>query len=288
MGLICNGYRNGHSPFRHRSGALVSIYSGGPALRNGYLPGRLHNWNVHTTRDVALPNGNLHPQSWMLPRTGGGMSMRVWGDGDLSADLIPTYPMTIDFTGAGDFAATAGLIVSMLCAMTGSGSMTATITGLLNASVDFTGDGDMAAAVHGIADMVVDMLGAGDLDATISAYGNMELDIVVTGTGLTTANVGQAVWSALAASNNDAGTMGEKLNDAGSASNPWTEVLESGMTAAEILRVILSGVAGDCEVTDNGNGTYTIAFKSVDGTITRITGLANAAGERSGTTLDGS
>lgn len=237
---------------------------------------------------AANPPGYYLSRVYHPPIIVGEMSLRTDGEGDLSADLIPTRPMTIDFTGAGDFAATAGLIVSMLCAMTGSGSMTATITGLLNASVDFTGDGDMAAAVHGIADMVVDMLGAGDLDATISAYGNMELDIVVTGTGLTTANVGQAVWSALAASNNDAGTMGEKLNDAGSASNPWTEVLESGMTAAEILRVILSGVAGDCEVTDNGNGTYTIAFKSVNGTITRITGTANTAGERSGTTLDGS
>lgn len=288
MGLICNGYRNGHSPFRHGSGALVSIYSGGPALRNGYLPGRLHNWNVHTTRDVALPMGNLYPRSWMLPRTGGGMSLRTDGEGALSADLIPTRPMSIDLTGAGDLAATAALVISMLCAMSGSGSLTATIEGRLNMSADFAGSGDLAADLSGIASMAIDLLGAGDLEATIAAYGNMEIDIVVTGTGLTTANVGQAVWAALAASNNDPGTMGEKLNDAGSASNPWTEVLESGLTAAEILRIILSGVAGDCEVTDNGNGTYTIAFKSVDGTITRITGTATTAGERSGTTLDGS
>lgn len=287
--MICNGYRNGHSPFAHGRGATVSIVGGGQlATRNANLPGRAHNWNVHTTRDVALPNGNLYPSAWMLPRTGGGMSMRADGAGDLTSDLIPTRPMSIDLTGAGDLAATAGLIVSMLCAMTGGGSMTATITGRLNASVDFTGAGDMTAAMHGLADMVIDLLGAGDLDATISAYGNMALDIVVTGTGLTTANVGQAVWSALAASNNDAGTMGEKLNDAGSAANPWTEVLESGMTAAEILRVILAGVAGDCTVTDAGGGSYTIVFKSVDGAIDRITGTTTSGGVRSGSTLDGS
>lgn len=40
-------------------------------------------------------------------------------------------------------------------------------------------------------------------------------------------------------------------------------------------------------IADNGNGTYTVAFKSVDGTVTRIIGTATDAGDRSGTTLDG-
>lgn len=288
MGLICNGHRNAFSPFRWRYGALVSYLNGGPALRNGYQPGSLHNWNTHTTRDVALPNGNLNPQSWMLPRTGGGMSMRPLGEGSFAADLIPTRPMTIDLTGTGDLEATAGLIVSMLLAMTGDGDLTATIQGRLNASIDMTGSGDLAASMTGLADMVIDLLGQGDLDATIAAFGDMSIDIVVTGTGLTTANVGQAVWAALAASNNVAGTMGEKLNDAGSASNPWTEVIESGMTAAEILRVVLAAVSGDCTVVDEGGGNFTVTFKSIDGLTDRITGTSNTAGERSGTTLDGS
>lgn len=268
MGLICNGYRNGHSPFAYGRGATVSIVGGGQlAQRNGNLPGRLHNWNVHTTRDVALPYGNLPPSSWMLPRTGGGMSMRALGQGSFVAGLIPSYPMSIDLTGSSDFDATAGLVVSMLIAMTGSGSMTATIEGRLNMSADLTGSGDLSADLSGIASMAIDLLGAGDLEATIAAYGNMEIDIVVTGTGLSTANVGQAVWAALAASNNDAGTMGEKLNDAGSASNPWTEVLESGFTAAQILRLIAAAVQGNATGLENGAPT----FKGLDGTTDRIT-----------------
>lgn len=268
MGLICNGYRNGHSPFAHGRGATVSIVGGGQiATRNANLPGRWHNWNVHTTRDVALPNGNLHPWSWMLPRTGGGMSMRPLGEGDFAADLIPSQPMSIDFTGAGDMDATAALVVSMLLAMTGGGDLTATIQGRLNASVDMTGGGDLAGSMTGFADLVVDLLGEGDLDATIAAFGDMAIDIVVTGTGLSTANVGQAVWAALAASNNDPGTMGEKLNDAGSASNPWTEVIESGFTAAQILRLIAAAVQGNATGLEDGTPT----FKGLDGATDRIT-----------------
>jgi len=61
----------------------------------------------------------------------------------------------------------------------------------------------------------------------------MEADITVTGTGLTTANVGQAVWSALAAANNDPDTMGEKLNDAGAGGDPWSTTLPGSYTGSE-------------------------------------------------------
>lgn len=130
----------------------------------------------------------------------------------------------------------------------------------------------MSAGLSGIASMAIDMLGAGDLDATIAAYGNMEIDIVVTGTGLSTANVGQAVWAALASANDAAGSMGEKLNDAGSASNPWTEVIESGYTAAEILRLLAAVAQGDASGLENGSPV----FKSIDGTKNRVTATYTA------------
>jgi hypothetical protein len=258
MGLICNGYRNGHSPFQHRAGALVSIYGGGWRGRS-YLPGMMHNWNTHTTRDVALPMGNLHPHSWMLPRTGGGMSLRADGAGSIAANLYPTRPMSIDLTGAGDLEATAALVISMLCAMSGSGSLTATIEGRLNMSADLTGSGDLAADLSGIASMAIDLLGAGDLEATIAAYGNMEIDIVVTGTGLSTANVGQAVWNYLI------------------ESSGGNEVV-----AVEALRILLAEAAGKI----SGAGTATETFRSVLDHKDRITATVDASGNRTTIVLD--
>jgi len=237
---------------------------------------------------VANPPGHYLQNSYQPPILASEMSMRTDGIGSIAGSLIATYPMSIDLTGASDFDATAALVVSMLCALGGSGALTATIQGRLNASVDFTGAGDLEASLSGLGNMVVNLLGAGDLDATIAAFGDMAIDIVVTGTGLSTANVGQSVWSAVASANNAAGSMGEKLNDLGAGANPWDALIESGMTASEVLRVILAGIAGNCEVVDNGNGTYAITFKSVDGSTDRIAGTATLLGERSGTVLDGS
>lgn len=284
MGLICNGYRNGLSPFRTYAGATVS-YLNGRAPANDYRTGRLRNIAFLTSRQVALPQGNLAPSAWMLPQTGGGMSMRTVGAGTLAAGLIPSYPMSIDLTGAGDLDATAGLVVSMLLAMAGAGDLTATIEGRLNASIDMTGSGDLDANLSGLGNMVVELLGAGDLDATIAAFGDMTIDIVVTGTGLSTANVGQAVWGALAAANNVPNTMGEKLNDAGSASNPWTEVIESGYTAAEILRLLAAYAAGKTTVDDLGGGFATVTFRDLGDTKDRIVGDM-AGSERTDVTKD--
>lgn len=284
MGLITNQSRNGFSAWRWRNGALSSIYNGGFAFNNSYAPGRNRNWNMHTSNRVALPDGNLPPASWMLPRTGGGMSMRTVASGTMTANLIPTRPMTIDLTGSSIFTATAALVVSMAAAFSGSGSLTAAIVGRLNATCNLTGSGDLAADMTAIANAVIAMSGSGDLEATIAAYGDMEIDIVVTGTGLSTANVGQAVWSAIAAANNNAGTMGEKLNDAGSASNPWTEVIESGYTAAEILRLLAAVMAG--KSSGGTSGATTVVFRDLGDTKDRIEADVDGSGNRTTVTRD--
>ena len=237
---------------------------------------------------VANPPGHYLPGVYHAPIIASEMSLRTDGIGSIAGALIASYPMSLDLTGSSDFDATAALVISMLCALDGSGTLAASIEGRLNASVDLTGAGGLEADLSALGNMVVALLGAGDLEATIAAFGDMAIDVVVTGTGLSTANVGQAVWSAVASANDGAGTMGALLNDTGAGANPWDSILESGVTAGEMLRIILSGIAGNCEVVDNGNGTFTVTFKSIDGTQDRIVGTATAAGDRSGTTLDGS
>ena len=77
--------------------------------------------------------------------------------------------------------------------------------------------------------------------------------------------------------------MGEKVNDAGSASNPWTEVIEGTYTAAELLRVIAAALAGELA----GAGTTTITITGVDGATDRITATVDGTGNRTAVTLDG-
>lgn len=231
---------------------------------------------------AANPPGFYLPGIYQPPILAGEMSFRNDGAGSIAANLYPTRPMAIDFTGAGDLTAEAALVISMLLALTGSGTLEAAIEGRLNMSADFTGAGDLDATIGALGNMIANLTGTGDLEAVISAYGNMEIDIVVTGAGLSTANIGEAVWGALAAANNDSGTMGEKLNDAGSASNPWTEVIESGYTATEVMKILLAVAAGK----SSGGGTTNIKFRDVADTLDRIDATVDSSGNRTAITLD--
>jgi hypothetical protein len=151
-------------------------------------------------KTAANPPGHYRC-AWSMPITAGEMALRTQGDGRLAANLYPSRNMSIDLTGSGDLDAIAALVVSMICAMGGSGTLAATIQGRQNMSINFAGSGGLDAAMTAVANMTADLVGTGDLAATIAAYGNMDIDIVVTGTGLTTANVGDivadAVWTYL-------------------------------------------------------------------------------------------
>ena len=281
MALLKNGYRLGFSPFARRIGALVSIYNGGGDIHTGMsAPGRLK--GSLFGEYAGRPIGNLHPASWSLPQKAGAMSMRATGSGGLTANLYPTRAMAIDLTGSGSLAATGALIISMFASLTGSGSLTANIQGLLNMSASIGGSGSLSADMEGIASMACDLLGAGDLDATIAAFGNMEIDIVVTGAGLSTANVGQAVWTSVLANYAEAGNAAQALSTASSggvdynalAAAVWQELLEAGFTAADMVRIMSAALAGE----RSGIGTATESYKGLDGSTVRVSLTPDAAG----------
>jgi hypothetical protein len=171
----------------------------------------------------------------------------------------------------------------MLASFTGSGSISLAALGRFAMLVALSGSGDLDATAFGTAHPSVALTGSGDLDALIRAFGDMSVDIVVTGAGLSTQSIANAVWAAVSSANNDAGTMGEKLNDAGSAGNPWNTMIEAGLTAEQLLRIIAAAVAGASSGAPNGP----IIFKGLDGTTDRITGDIDAYGNRTDVVLDG-
>lgn len=205
---------------------------------------------------VADPPGHYLPAVYHPPIIVGEMSMRTDGAGDLTGDLYPSRNMSIDLTGAGTLTANAALAIAMLCAMTGAGDLAAAIEGRLNMSIDMEGAGDLAASLSALGNMAIALSGSGDLEATIAAYGNMAIDIVVTGTGLTTANVADAVWA---------------------------KVIEAGFTAEEVLRLIAAVTAGDASGLESGSPT----FQGIDESTTRVAGTYSS-GTRDITTRNAS
>ncbi len=269
MGLIGNHFRL-NTGVQQVKGDVQSRTAGNFARYSNMCYIRSQDRSTTVISGAAIPAGAYPPSSFYPPQTAGEMSLRIYGVGVLSGDLSASLPMSIDLTGSGDLTATAGLVISMLCNMTGTGDLTADIQGLIDMSCDMTGMGDLAATISAYGNMAIDLVGEGDLEATIAAYGNMAIDITVTGTGLTTANVGHYVWAALAAENDELNSMGELLNNAAAGGNPWDVLIEGGYTASDVMKILVAVAAGKSIITDNGDGSMTIVFRDLDDTLNRV------------------
>lgn len=255
---------------------------------------------------VGLPSGYRHPAAWMMPQKGGALAARntISGEGSASISMAAGVNGVATLSGSGTLTGVGALIISMVAALSGSGTISsASAAAYLNLAATLAGEGDLTGSVTAIAHATAALAGEGDITSTIRALGTLAASLVVTGTGLTTSNVGAAVWAAIASSNNEPGSMGEKLNDAGSASNPWTEALpgayvagtagyilgnqlanilsgigsrliENGLSQDEVTRIMLAALAGERQ----GLGTATERYMSQDGLTARIELTPDASG----------
>ena len=238
MGLLGNSFTTNFGAGT-AWGTVRAFTPGNRGKRQLFLQSYNIDGSATATSYNANPLGGYPSATWQFARSSGQMSMRSFSEGDLTATLFADNPMLIDFTGSGDFNADLGSVISMLLNMIGSGDFEASIGGILNMDIDMVGSGDLSADMLGVANMVVSMLGSGDLEATIAAYGNMSIDMVVTGTGLSTSNVGQYVWQALLnefSANPDSAAA--KLLAAGSAGDPWSTDLPAAYTGSQAGNIL--------------------------------------------------
>lgn len=236
-------------------------------------------------RTASTPDG-YGMNAVVPPITAGSMSAlrRVVEMSEGASNLLQGGPM-IATAAVADVSGSAGL--SLVVSLSASGAV-ATITGdgmVLSLTIGLDGTGTMAVTGTGGLSMIVPFDGTAVIAAltgTADARGNLSLVGEWTPfADLSPENLASAVWSAAASQFDIAGTFGEKLNDAGSASNPWTEVIDSGLTAAEVMRLIVSVTAGNATGLENGLPI----FQSIDGTKDRIT-ATYSGGARIVTALD--
>ena len=124
------------------------------------------------------------------------------------------------------------------------GDLTLLGGGLLQGIVAMAGSGVLTGALGATAGLTLSLSGVGSMTLAPSGTGEMVLDIYVNQSQATVDQIVAAVWSALAAEYDVAGTMGEKLNGAGTAGDPWTADLTSyaSGTAGKKLRDALTKV----------------------------------------------
>jgi hypothetical protein len=154
------------------------------------------------------------------------------------------------------FSAASGAL-SLVTSLVGAGSITFTGAGALSGVVQLAGAGTMSMSGAGSLSMIVPLAGNGAW--SITGAGDMRMRLSLAGswtpfTALSPEGLAAAVWSATAASNNSAGTMGAKLNTASAggvdlnalAAAVWAHTVR-GLTAtadANIVRVNGVLVAG--------------------------------------------
>jgi len=193
----------------------------------------------------SIPSGYGYPHAIALPITAGAISSHKKAEGSSTATLTL---ISLKGTIAGTSTATGA--INAVLAVEGTAPGSCTVTGTLTAK------GNLFSSAAGVASNNVTLTAIGILQGISSTTEELSPSALAT-----------ALWNAAAADYNQSGTMGEKLNDAGSASNPWTEIIESGFSAAEILRLIAAAVQGDATGLEDGNPT----FKGLNGTTDRIT-----------------
>lgn len=278
------------SPARFLSGTSVSSeranYNGTADMLNRFYGDQRSGMYQNT----AIPSGYVHPATWAMPRTAGGLASfkeLTAAISETDAELVSGKGLEASLTAAIDITdADLGLIVSLEAAFSASGAFTdaemsavAGMVAAISASMSIT-DAELGAIVG----MTAALTASGSLAANNFATAAMSADISSL-TELSPASLAQAVWAAIAADNNDAGSMGEKLNDAGSAANPWTEVIEGSLTATEVLRLLLAVAAGKTTIVDNGGGSATVTFRDTTDSKDRV--IADMTGsERDSVTLD--
>lgn len=203
------------------------------------------------TNRMSMPAGYRNEYQWLLaPKAGGLSSSQIKGDGDTTNALGQNGLEAIaTIAGIGVISnAAAGLIVEMVATIAGLGGLTASVIGQLQASATLAGTGTVTAAQSALAGMTATLLGTGLLsDAQQQALGQMSADIYVNQSEATVQEIVDAVWNAIAAQYNLTGTMGEALNGAGGAGNPWITDL-SGYTTVNTAGKILKDAADSAEL----------------------------------------
>jgi hypothetical protein len=232
----------------------------------------------------GYPSGVRHPASWCMSPKAGGMSARY--ELDVTTSNSGAGAMGVNGEGTTSITVTnADAALQLVVSASGSVSIVVSAEGGLAGALYAVGSADILwsnadATLGALAGLFGEATIATTLSATARAEGWI-VGAITPYTELSPESLASAVWNKVATDANAAGTMGEKLNDAGSASNPWTEVIESGLTAAEVLRLIAATLAGNATGLESGAPV----FKSLDGTKDRIT-ATYAGGTRTVTDRD--
>lgn len=250
-------------------------------MRGWFTPFQNDGLQDQIIRD-SFPTGTNPPYSYVMGAKGGLLSATttISSSGEMTGSMALGRACEASLSGSSTMNGSLSLVVQLACDLLGSTTLTASQSGLIQMASSLAGSGEITASLNLLASVVCSMTGSSTMAANLRGTLSLEADLTPF-TELSPENLSAAVWNSLAASFNTAGTMGEKMNDAGSAANPWTEVIESGYTAEEILRLLSSVMLGK-----SSGHPLSPVYRDLNDTKDRVSGTLDSSGNRTDVTLD--
>jgi hypothetical protein len=231
LGKMHSGVTNHHSQFQPE------------VMFNRFIPS--DSTNLTSIKRDSFPTGTQPPYSFLLGIKGALISSttQLNGTGALTGGFSLGKSMTANLSGSGDVSAALSITSSLAATIAASGSLTASMTATLGLAASLAGTGNLAASLSLLTTMLADLDGVGDITANLKGNLDLEASIYVNQSEAAVQQLVAGVWGALAADYDESGTMGEKLNAAGTAGDPWTTDLssyETQGTAGKIMKDTLS------------------------------------------------
>lgn len=193
---------------------------------------------TNVSNRAALPNG-YGSDSWLMPPKAGGVSSSNARGTGTATGVGTNGKFT---SGQADGVGTASASLSLILQAIGSAGGTCTVTGTIGGALSAEGTASGSATASGVISALIKAVGQADgvasATATLRGNGSVSGTIYVNESQATVDQIVDAVWNALAAEYNLTGTMGNKLNGAGSAGDPWTTDLASYTTAGTAGKIL--------------------------------------------------
>jgi len=249
-----------------------------PHVMRGYYGKSQTDANIEQIKRDSFPTGTNPPYSLIMGDKGTLLSSTttIIGTGVTTSAMAMGLAAQSALTGSGTISGSLSLIIQLACDLLASGTISASLVGKLEMASALAGSGDLTASLNLIAFVVSELTGSGTMSGTFFGTASLSADISSSST-LSPENLAAAVWNSIAASFNTAGTMGNKMNSAASAGDPWGTVLpgsylstEAGGILAQIQTLVdelhqLQGAKlGEAMTVDTVNGTRSVGSIVLD------------------------
>ncbi len=195
--------------------------------------------NIEQIKRDGFPTGSNPPYAIVMGDKGGliSSSNTISGASSTSISMAMGLAAQSALSGSGNLTGGLALVIQLACGILAEGDISASLVGKLEMASALAASGDLSSSLSLIAYCVSEITASGDVSAVLRGETGLSADISSSST-LSPESLAAAVWNAIAISFNTPGTMGNKLNGAASAGDPWSTALPGSYANGEAGKIL--------------------------------------------------